>query len=55
MVFSNVCVEITILSPSFVFSQSKVRVPAGITQLGGVPSMSLGLPVSFSLTLPSNY
>ena len=36
MVLSNVIVEITISSRSFVFSQSDVQIPAGLTNISGV-------------------
>jgi len=36
MVLSNMIVEITISSRSFVFSQSDVQIPAGLTNISGV-------------------
>ena len=36
MVLSNVIVDITISSRSFVFSQSDVQIPAGLTNISGL-------------------
>jgi len=59
MVLGNVIVDITISSRSFVFSQSDVQIPAGLTNISGLavaafdlrtsaPYISLGSPLSLT-------
>ena len=43
MVLSNVIVDITISSRSFVFSQSDVQIPAGLTNISGLAVASFDL------------
>ena len=43
MVFSNVIVDITISYRSFVFSQSRAKVSAGLTNLSGLAVVAFDL------------
>ena len=43
MVFSNVIVDIIISSCSFVFSQSYVKIPAGLTNISGLADAAFDL------------
>ena len=61
MVLSNVIVDITISSRSFVFSQSDVQISAGLTNISGLAvtafdfiNCSLSVGSSLSLTFVSS-
>ena len=50
MMYSNVVVDITISSGSFMFSQSRVQVSASLTDVGSLPVGAFGL-VNCSLSV----